>query len=270
MFDRKLYKEKGKQAFQRNYWLCVAAALIIVLLCDGLISTVFNANKVREYVPQIKEAVYYRVNNVYTPFDTVEFAEYTDENDTSFVEYSYAVPTGQPGGYAYTYTTAYRPSAPSALWTLLGIFVFNIINVGGRRFFMNNRVGSAKFSDLFAYFEGEHYLSHVWTEFAVHLQVILWSLLLIVPGIIKSYEYAMVPFIAADNPEMKKKEVFALSKQMMTGHKWDLFVFDLSFLGWNILSVLTADILGFLYVFPYKKAAMAEVYDALKNGLYAG
>ena len=135
---------------------------------------------------------------------------------------------------------------------------------------MNNRFGRAQFSDLFAYFKGEHYLDHVWTEFAVHLQVILWSLLLIVPGIIKSYEYAMVPFIAADHPEMKKKEVFALSKQMMTGHKWDLFVFDLSFLGWNILSVLTADILGFLYVFPYKKAAMAEVYTALKNGLYAG
>ena len=268
MFDRKLYKEKGKQAFQRNYWPCVAAALILVLLCDGMISTVFSADKVRRYVPQIRESVYYRVNGAYPPFDTVEFAEYTDVNDTSFMEYSYGYTAGQPGAYAYEYKTEYRPSAPSALWTLLGIFVFNIINIGGRRFFMNNRVGNAQFSDLFAYFKGEHYLDHVWTEFAVKLQVFLWSLLLVVPGIIKAYEYAMVPYIAADNPGMKKKEVFALSKELMTGHKWELFKFDLSFLGWDILSLLTANILGFLYVFPYKKAATAEVYCALKNGLY--
>lgn len=260
MFDRKLYKANGKQAFQRNYWMCVAVALVIVLLCEGMLTTVFSVNEVRRYVPRIRERAYYGVQNG-SPYNAAEFKEYTDINDTEFLQFSNA------SGYGYEYKTEYKVKSSSALWTLLGIFVFGVLGIGGRKFFMNNRFGNGRFEDLFVGFKGENYLSNVWTMFAVGLQVFLWSLLLVIPGIIKAYEYAMVPYIAADNPGMKKKEVFARSKELMQGHKWDLFVFDLSFLGWDILSLLTANVLGFLYVFPYKKAATAEVYYALKNRL---
>lgn len=238
MFDRKLYKKRGKEAFQRNYWMCVVAALIIALLCDGMITAVFSAKDAKQYVPQISE----RIN-------------YTENNGAELNE------------YRYEYENNTRSTANSGLWFVLGIFVFGVMNIGGRRFFINNRYGNGQLNDLFAYFKDGNYLEHVWTMFALKLQVALWSLLLVVPGIIKGYEYYMVPYIAAENPGMKKKEVFALSRQITTGHKWELFVFDLSFLGWGILSALTANILGVLYVFPYKKAAGAEVYHALRNGL---
>ena len=77
----------------------------------------------------------------------------------------------------------------------------------------------------------------------MNLFIALWTLLLIVPGIIKSYEYRMVPYILAENPGMNRKEAFAISKRMMTGKKWATFVLDLSFFGWIFLSIFTCGIL---------------------------
>lgn len=79
------------------------------------------------------------------------------------------------------------------------------------------------------------------------------------------YEYMMVPFILAENPDMSRKEVFALSKKMMTGNKWKAFVLDLSFLGWNILGCITLGILNVLFVVPYQNLTKAELYQTLKD-----
>ena len=76
------------------------------------------------------------------------------------------------------------------------------------------------------------------------ISIFLWSILLIVPGIIKSYEYYMIPYIIADNPNIKRKRAFEISKQMMKGQKWKTFIFELSFILWNILSSLTFGIVG--------------------------
>ena len=95
--------------------------------------------------------------------------------------------------------------------------------------------------------------------------ICLWSVLLIIPGIVKMYEYMMVPFILAENPDMSRKEVFALSKKMMTGNKWKAFVLDLSFLGWSILGGITLGILNVLFVAPYQNLTKAELYQTLKD-----
>ena len=97
------------------------------------------------------------------------------------------------------------------------------------------------------------------------LYTLLWSLLFIIPGIVKAYEYRMIPYILADNPDMDKDEAFTRSREMMTGQKWKTFVLDLSFIGWNILSLLTIGLLGIFYVGPYKRATRAALYDTLKN-----
>ena len=97
------------------------------------------------------------------------------------------------------------------------------------------------------------------------LYIFLWSLLFIIPGIIKTYEYLMVPYILAENPELSTKEVFARSKQMMTGDKWNAFVLQLSFLGWILLSVFTCGILLIFYVGPYSELTYAELYAVLKQ-----
>lgn len=92
----------------------------------------------------------------------------------------------------------------------------------------------------------------------------LWSLLFIIPGIIKSYSYAMTFYIMGENPELDGMEAITRSRQMMDGHKWRLFCLDFSFIGWIILCMLTFGIL-FIYVGPYMEAAHAAFYQSLKG-----
>ncbi|SFU70902.1 Uncharacterized membrane protein [Clostridium sp. DSM 8431] len=92
----------------------------------------------------------------------------------------------------------------------------------------------------------------------------LWSLLLVVPGIIKGLSYSMSLYILADNPDMTAKEAFEESKTMMEGHKLELFVLILSFILWDILTVVTCGIAS-IYVAPYKVATFANYYNKLKN-----
>lgn len=100
--------------------------------------------------------------------------------------------------------------------------------------------------------------------------IFLWSLLLIIPGIIKAYAYRMVPYILADNPNIGVNEAITLSNEMTRGHKFDMFVLDLSFIGWYILGSIALGI-GVLFVMPYENATNAELYlvlrkEALRNG----
>lgn len=92
----------------------------------------------------------------------------------------------------------------------------------------------------------------------------LWYLT-IIGGIIKTYEYRMIPYLLAENPDMNKKEVFARSKQMMKGNKWKTFILDISFILWEILSTVTFGLLDILYVNPYKIATSVELYKTLKE-----
>jgi len=97
----------------------------------------------------------------------------------------------------------------------------------------------------------------------VFLYTFLWSLLLIVPGIIKSYAYSMTPYVMNDHPEMDSDECIHESRMMMQGYKWKLFCMDLSFIGWALLCILTLGI-GFLWLQPYIENSHAKFYDELK------
>ena len=91
----------------------------------------------------------------------------------------------------------------------------------------------------------------------------LWSLLLVVPGIVKSYSYSMATYIRVDHPEYDWKECIEESKKMTYGHKMELFILDLSFLGWYIVGALCLGI-GTLWVQAYHKTAVALAYESLK------
>ena len=95
----------------------------------------------------------------------------------------------------------------------------------------------------------------------------LWALLLIIPGIIKAYSYAMANFIAKDHPELGAYDCIKESMKVMDGHKWDLFLLDLSFIGWALLCILTLGI-GFLWLQPYIMTSHAIFYKELKAELY--
>lgn len=98
------------------------------------------------------------------------------------------------------------------------------------------------------------------------LFIILWSLLFIIPGIVAAYSYQMTFYILADNPEMSGLEALKASKKLMKGHKFDLFVLELSFLGWILLSILTCGIL-FIWVIPYMNLATTNFYESIKDEL---
>ena len=95
------------------------------------------------------------------------------------------------------------------------------------------------------------------------LYVFLWSLLLIIPGIIKSYAYAMTPYVANDHPELDADDCIHESRMMMKGNKWKLFCMDLSFIGWAILCIFTLGI-GFLWLQPWIESSHARFYEELK------
>lgn len=97
-----------------------------------------------------------------------------------------------------------------------------------------------------------------------YIYTVLWSLLLIIPGIIKSYSYSMTFYILKDNPELKNNAAIEKSMQMMSGHKMDLFLLHLSFIGWAILSCITMGI-GFIFLIPYMYTAQAHFYEDLKK-----
>ena len=117
-------------------------------------------------------------------------------------------------------------------------------------------------------FRSGHYVNIVLTMFLRDLFTALWSLLLVVPGIVKHYEYLMVPYIIAENPAMDYKEAFQISKQMMDGEKMEAFIMDLSFLGWYLLSAVTCGLLAIFYVNPYVQASFAEMYTFNKQKAY--
>lgn len=146
------------------------------------------------------------------------------------------------------------------------ILIRNPFELGGRAFFTENHDDekNPSLKALFLSFRG-HYRNTVKILFLRDLYVFLWSLLFMIPGIIKSYEYRMIPYILAENPDISVKEAFEESRRLMSGNKWKSFVLDLSFLGWSILSGLTFNILGIFYTNPYMFQTNAELYFALKE-----
>ena len=98
----------------------------------------------------------------------------------------------------------------------------------------------------------------------VAIFTLLWTLLLIIPGIIKAYAYAMTPYIMKDQPELSAVDCIDRSMSMMNGYKWKLFLLDLSFIGWYLLSILTLGI-GLLWLTPYIYCSRAKFYEELKQ-----
>lgn len=148
------------------------------------------------------------------------------------------------------------------------VFVGNLLKMGGYRFFILNQTAQPGIGTLLDGFRSGYYVNIVLAMFLRDLFTALWSLLLVVPGIVKHYEYLMVPYIIAENPAMDYKEAFQISKQMMDGEKMEAFIMDLSFLGWHLLSAVTCGLLAIFYVNPYVQASFAEMYTFNKQKAY--
>lgn len=149
----------------------------------------------------------------------------------------------------------------------LSAFLLNPIVIGVQRFFVVSHYRKADLNEL-AYGFSNNYMNVVKIMFMRQMYVFLWSMLFVIPGIIKGYEYRMIPYILAEHPDIDSEQAFAISKQMMDGNKWNAFVLDLSFIGWWLLSAITCNILSIFYVHPYTLMTSAELYVALKEITY--
>ena len=237
-------KQRGWVSMKRNYWLLVLVALIGAIFCDGggsgiganfgsSLSLNLNLNGAEATYPQYgytQEMPYYwNVMDALTIFGAF-FAIFA--------------------------------AIAGILALMFGIFLGNPLEIGVKRFTLQHVEANASLDDLLYGFRN-YYLDNVKTMFLRNLYIFLWSFLLVIPGIIKSYSYRLVPYILAEHPEMKAKEVLETSRRLMNGHKWNTFVLDLSFIGWALLTAVTCGICGLLIQNPYQAMTNAYLFKAI-------
>lgn len=148
---------------------------------------------------------------------------------------------------------------------VIGAFVCNPLEVGIRRFLVRSLQSPADLNEL-AYGFQSNYKNIVKVMFIRTAYIFCGLLLFIVPGVIMIYEYYMVPYLLAENPNMSREEAFARSKAMMNGQKLDTFILELSFIGWDILASFTFGLLNIFYVEPYRNLTFAALYERLQRG----
>lgn len=144
------------------------------------------------------------------------------------------------------------------IWSIVIIVIGGAITLGYSQFNLDliNRK-DPHFSDLFSQFHriGAGFCM----QFLRGIYILLWTLLLIIPGIIASYSYAMTPYIMSEHPEYGANEAIGYSKELMRGNKWRLFCMQISFIGWLVLCIFSLGI-GFFWFVPYYEAANATFY----------
>ena len=216
-WTRERLKTNGKIAFKKNYWACVAVAVIM-----GIITGLSSISGGRTGSGASQNSLY--------------------GNDGFSFSYHY--------GWGFPFAGLAIAMAAIILtiviWALK-IFVGNLLEVGGKRFFVLNKTENPTVGTMFDAFRSGHYVNIVLTMFLREL---------------------MIPYILAENPGMDRKEAFQISKRMMDGQKMETFILDLSFLGWDILTVITCGMVGIFYASPYKQATFAELYAFNKAKAY--
>lgn len=153
--------------------------------------------------------------------------------------------------------------AISIIIPIITLVITGPLTIGQCKFFINlaNR-SNPKFSDLWYGFN--NMLRAIGVTLLVGVIVFIGSILFIIPGIILAFMYSQVYYIMAENPEMSIMNCLKESSRIMKGHKMDLFILELSFLGWGILMVITLGIAG-LYVLPYYNATLTNFYLDIKD-----
>lgn len=254
MWDRKDLKKKGKTAFKKNYLKCVLAAFIISWILGTLSQGAHSSEESSAASEQDMVNQFMQESGIQ---EVLIDAGIDPNGDDPVVNY-----------VVNTIIPRYLILAGGILLVvllLLKTFVFQIFEIGGSRFFVNNSGGHAQTGDLLYGFKSGHYLRTVEIQFVRAVCIKLWGILFIIPGIVKKYEYCMIPYLLADHPELSRKEAFRMSKEMMQGQKWKTFLLDFSFIGWEILSALTMELVGVFYSNPYYMATKAELYLTLKE-----
>ncbi len=274
MWNRAELKGKAKFSFKRNYWKSVLISLLLALIVGG--GGTGASSAASSFRSGMNNGYHSSQDSDYSDiydYDEYDYDDY-DDYEGSINDFEQGFKEGMsdysPVGwmatlaiFGITFIIIFILIMTAVI--LIDVFICNPVEVGCKRYFLRNLNEKAQVGNI-GYAFDNNYKNITKTMFFRDLYTVLWTLLLIIPGIVKSYEYQMIPYLLAENPQMTKEQAFAESKRMMTGQKWRAFVLDLSFIGWNILSALTLGILGIFYVQPYMDATHAALYEALRYG----
>ncbi len=149
---------------------------------------------------------------------------------------------------------------------LIRVLLLQPLYAGCQNFFLVNAQSHAEYSEMASGYK-RNYQNTVFTMFLTFLFQFLWSLLLVIPGLIKHYSYRFVPYILAENPDMPAREIIDQSRKMMDGHKWEAFILDLSFILWWLLAFVTIGLAGIFWTAPYHFQTNAKYYLEVKNSI---
>ena len=267
MWTRKDLKNKGL-IFYRKYFLTSILVCLLLSLTGGIFnysknSSPDNLNTNVEEVKTGPSGTYYYY---YVPFSGTDKA-FKSNSLNSVPALSNFYPNNKVLKVLTTNGFKFSVSRNILfILTFVGlmgkIFIYNPLSIGLVRYFTNGNRDlekEQKFSVIFSPFA-----DGTWAGLGVKLLVrdifiFLWTLLLIIPGIVKSYQYYYVPYILSDDPDLKITEAIDISKEMTSEDKFNIFVLNLSFLGWEILSLFTFGI-GFLFLNPYMESTYANLY----------
>ncbi len=275
---RGLWKKKAKQVFKLNYWRCFAVCFIVTLLAGGTILSVqypksFEISSFPLHQIDGKsnsQIVNEFINSVSVSNDPIPKANGIIGNVFNNVSRS--------GSFLFGILNAlnqflFHDQVVAGIIIIVGvvisifywIFISKVLEVGRCRFFLENRIYSkTRIGRVLLPFRIRKNVSIALTMFLKNIYQFLW-IFTIIGGPIKYYSYRMVPYILAENPGIRGNKAIALSEEMMDGHKWEAFLLDVSFWGWEFLGFLSLNILNLFYTNGYKEATNAEYYMYLRE-----
>lgn len=267
-------KRKGKETFMGGYWKCVLVALVITIISGGIggLSGRFGANAGSLGFNSAENTVEDAADLSELPGQTTDINE-AFEAAMGLDEYEELQSTMEELVNSPEFATILVIFIVIMIFALIiglaiSFFLVLPLLVGCNRFF--REAGESGTYDIgnIGFVFSHSYLNVVKICVLMEIKVFLWSLLFIIPGIIKSYEYRMIPFILGKNPDISSADAFRQTKELMTGNKWHSFLLDLSFIGWMLLAMITCNIAGIFYVYPYVYATEAQLYLTLKGLVY--
>lgn len=284
MWNRKELKTKAKQVVKKNYWTAIVVCFIIALLTGefgtSLIIRQTDDQEKLEYVTQNDNKIFKDIQiggiNIRKELDNVEILNETQQKVMETTEATLDVATKSQKYILKIWDSINLFSQKltiegiaililALIAIMYAIIIANPLAVGIRMYFLKARNGSeTKIGSILEVFKRGSWKNVVKVMFLKDLYNVLWYLT-IIGGFIKTYEYRMIPYILAENPNIETKEAFARTKQMMKGNKWKTFVLDLSFFLWGLASVMTFGLVNIFYTNPYRMATVAELYITLKN-----
>lgn len=258
MWTRKELKERAKEALKRNYWKIVLVSLIGMLIGGGLGSSGISGGG-----SDIRDMASDNVKEHFTEHenDDVDW----EGAEAVLDDIQMDIRPQDIVAVAFTVIVVLIVAAiVLAIVPALDVLLLNPVQVGINRFMVKSLDDTARIAEV-GYTFDHNYKNGVKVMFFKDLYVVLWSLLFIVPGIYKAYQYRMVPYILGENPDMTYQEVLQRSKDMMDGQKWDAFVLDLSFILWHMLGGITCGLAEIFYVAPYVNLTDAALYSRLSR-----